>query len=222
MLFDLQGKRRRVVQATYLTLAVLMGGGLVLFGIGGDVSGGLFDAFSERNTGGDSNQALEDRIERNEKRAAAGGAAREPALQELVRDYFALAGSDINPETGELGDDARADLTKAAAAWQRYLKVEQENPSASTADYAVRIYDVTALNKPDEALEAAQIIAERRNDASAYLNVVKYATLAGNTRIADLAAAKALELAPKGERAIVKQNIEALKRPATPPAETGG
>ena len=41
MLFDLRGRRRRAVQATYLTLAVLMGGGLVLFGIGGDVSGGL-------------------------------------------------------------------------------------------------------------------------------------------------------------------------------------
>ena len=45
MLFDLRGRRRRLVQATYLSLAVLMGGGLVLFGIGGDVSGGLFNAF---------------------------------------------------------------------------------------------------------------------------------------------------------------------------------
>src|ERR671914_482748 len=69
MLFDLQGKRRRVVQATYLTLAVLMGGGLVLFGIGGDVSGGLFDAFSDRQGGGGSNTLAEDRIERPDPRA---------------------------------------------------------------------------------------------------------------------------------------------------------
>ena len=55
MLFDLRGRRRRAVQATYLMLAVLMGGGLVLFGIGGDVSGGLFDAFSERGGGGNGN-----------------------------------------------------------------------------------------------------------------------------------------------------------------------
>ena len=33
MLFDLRGRRRRAVQATYLTLAILMGGGLVFFGI---------------------------------------------------------------------------------------------------------------------------------------------------------------------------------------------
>jgi len=42
MLFDLHGRRRRVVQATYLALAVLMGGGLVLFGVGGDVSFNIF------------------------------------------------------------------------------------------------------------------------------------------------------------------------------------
>ncbi|MBA3437689.1 MAG: hypothetical protein H0U14_06795, partial [Thermoleophilaceae bacterium] len=65
MLFDIQGKRRRVVQATYLTLAVLLGGGLVLFGIGGDVSGGLFDAFSERGGGsGNGNGIIEERVDK--------------------------------------------------------------------------------------------------------------------------------------------------------------
>ena len=47
MLFDLRGRgRRRTVQVIYLSLAILMGGGLVLFGIGGATSGGLFDAFN--------------------------------------------------------------------------------------------------------------------------------------------------------------------------------
>ena len=53
MLFDLKGRRRHVVQATYLMLAVLMGGGLILFGIGGGTSGGLLDAF--KGGGGSSN-----------------------------------------------------------------------------------------------------------------------------------------------------------------------
>ena len=45
MLFDLRGRgRRRTVQVIYLSLAILMGGGLVLFGIGGGTNGGLFDA----------------------------------------------------------------------------------------------------------------------------------------------------------------------------------
>src|SRR5829696_381874 len=52
MLFDLSsGKRRRVVQVIYATLALLIGGGLVLFGIGGSGSGGLLDAVG---LGGDS------------------------------------------------------------------------------------------------------------------------------------------------------------------------
>src|SRR4051812_49886235 len=53
MLFDLKGKRRRAVQGTYLTLAILMGAGLVLFGIGSSTSGGLGDLFSG---GGGSNK----------------------------------------------------------------------------------------------------------------------------------------------------------------------
>src|SRR5918998_4905826 len=85
MLFDLRGKRRRAVQATYLTLAVLMGGGLVLFGIGGDVSGGLFDAFSDnRSGGGTDNSQLEDRIERQEQRLKTSP-GNEAVLAELVR-----------------------------------------------------------------------------------------------------------------------------------------
>ena len=49
MLFDLRGGRRRTVQAVYILLAVLMGGGLILFGIGGSVSGGLIDAITNNN-----------------------------------------------------------------------------------------------------------------------------------------------------------------------------
>ena len=42
MLFDLRGRRRRVVQVVYLTLALLLGGGLVLFDLADcAVQGGL-------------------------------------------------------------------------------------------------------------------------------------------------------------------------------------
>ena len=55
MLFDLRGRgRRNTIKVIYVSLAILMGGGLVFFGIGGDVSGGLVDAITERGaTGGD-------------------------------------------------------------------------------------------------------------------------------------------------------------------------
>jgi hypothetical protein len=65
MLFDLRGAgRRTTIKIVYLSLAVLMGGGLVLFGIGGDVSGGLFDAFGERNATTDTGKGrYENRVE---------------------------------------------------------------------------------------------------------------------------------------------------------------
>jgi hypothetical protein len=214
MLFDLQGRRRRVVQATYLTLAVLMGGGLVLFGIGGDVSGGLFDAFSERGGGGGSgNEVIEKRIERNEKRARAGGPRGEAALKELVRDYFQLATAQTETNATGFPEDARDELRKAAASWRRYLKAETGTPDPSLANVALQIFDPIALNKPKEGEEAARILAAAENDAPSYIRLVQYAALAGDTRTADLAGQKAIDLAPKAERKLVKDQVKAAKNP---------
>ena len=61
MLFDLRGRgRRRAVQVIYATLAILMGGGLVFFGIGSDASGGLIEGCQQQT---DSNtEALQNRV----------------------------------------------------------------------------------------------------------------------------------------------------------------
>jgi len=213
MLFDLQGKRRRVVQATYLTLAVLMGGGLVFFGIGSDVQGGLSDAFSGGNGGGGGNEALEKRIERNEKKVAAAPQSGEAARKALVRDYYQLAVAQTSQEQGGFPDDAKADLRKAAANWRAYLAAEPAKPDASLATVALQIFDPLALNKPKEAQEAARVVAETRNNTNAYLNLIQYAALAKDTRTADLAAQKAVDLAPKSERKAVKAQADQLKNP---------
>jgi hypothetical protein len=210
MLFDLRGRRRRLVQATYLSLAVLMGGGLVLFGIGGDVSGGLFNAFEGDGGGGDANAALEERIDRQEQRLQANP-ANVAVLQSLVRDNYQLATSQQASGATEFPEDARDDLQRAANYWQRYLQAE-ENPTEATALYALRVYDVGALNQPRQAQRAATIIAEAQNNPSAYLQLVAYASLAGDERTADLATQKAVDLAPKNQRKQVKQQAEALKQ----------
>jgi hypothetical protein len=211
MLFDLRGRRRRLVQATYLALALLMGGGLVLFGIGGDVSGGLFNAFEDDGGGGDVNAALEERIERQEQRLQANP-ANAAVLQALVRDNYQLATSQQPSGATSFPEEARDDLQKAGNYWQRYMEAESENPSATTALYALRVYDVGALNQPKQAARAASIVAEDRNDFSGYLQLVQYAALARDKRTADLAAQKAVDLAPKNQRKQVKQQAEALKK----------
>src|SRR3954447_5878097 len=68
MLFDLRGSgRRNTVRVIYLGLAILMGGGLVLFGVGGNVGGGLLDAV-KNNGGSGSGQTFEKRIQTLQKK----------------------------------------------------------------------------------------------------------------------------------------------------------
>jgi hypothetical protein len=209
MLFDLRGRRRRAVQVTYLFLALLMGGGLVLFGIGGSVSGGLLDAF--KGGGGPSGDtAFQERIDKQEKRLKANP-RNERILQSLVRDYYSVATS--KRETGSTGfpADAKDDLRKAGSYWQRYAD-GAESPDPDTAGYALQIYDVGGLNRPKEAERAASILAEDANDTPSYLRLVSYAARAGDTRTADLAAQKAVDLAPKSQRKLIKKQAEALKK----------
>lgn len=207
------------MQATYLTLALLMGGGLVFFGIGGDVSGGLFDAFSDRGGGGSGNDAIEKRIDRNKKRAATGS---EPALKELVRDYYQLATTQTDPSSTGFPDDAKDELRNAGVYWKRYVKAA-EKPDPSLARVALQVYDVTALNKPKDAQGAAQIIAEAENNATAYLALVQYASLAGDKRTADLAGIKAVDLAPKSQKKQVREQVKQAKAAGTQPqVQQGG
>jgi hypothetical protein len=209
MLFDLQGKRRRVVQATYLMLAVLMGGGLVLFGIGGDVSGGLFDAFSGNNSGS-GNQVVEDRIDRNEERAKANPQATAPQ-KELVRDYYQLAIAQASDQ-GVYPAEAQDELRKASEHWIAYVDAEKGKPDPSLARVALQIYDPTALNQPQQAVKVSRIIAEDGNNASSYLQLAQYALLAGDKRIEKLASAKAIDLAPNAQqRKAVRDQLKQIK-----------
>src|SRR5205085_289188 len=119
MLFDLRGRgRRRTVQAIYLTLAILMGGGLVLFGVGGSVSGGLFDAIGL--TGGSSNSSsANEQLEKQEK-AAIRQTRVDPknaaAFITLTRVRYQLAGQGDNfdKETGQFKGGGRKELAQAA------------------------------------------------------------------------------------------------------------
>ncbi len=211
MLFDLRGRRRHAVQVTYGLLAVLMGGGLVLFGVGGSVSGGLLDAFKSDSGGG--NDVVAKRIDRNEERLQAS--PRNTAiLKALVRDNYSQAVSQQPSGATQFPDDAKDDLARAAAYWQRYLKAETGKPDASLATVALRVYDVGALNKPADATKAMTIVAGASNDFQSYLQLVQFATLAGDKRTADLATQKAVDLAPKKLQKAVKKQAEAFKQQA--------
>lgn len=212
MLFDLQGKRRRVVQVTYLGLAVLMGGGLVFFGVGGNVSGGLLDAFKGGGGGGgNGNSLVQKRVDKNEERLKRN--PRSEALRKaLVRDYFQLATAQVTDTQTSYPKDAKDELRKASANWKAYLALQPKKPDTSLARVMLQVYDPMALNKPKDALEAAQLIAAHDESSNAYLALVQYASLAGDTRLAGLAGQKAVDLAPKGQRKQVRSQVKQLKQ----------
>ena len=221
MLFDLTGKRRRAVQATYLTLAVLMGGGLVLFGIGGDVQGGIFDAFNgEGGNSGSGNSIVEKRVDSNEKKLKANPQS-EALRKSLTRDYYQLATAEADAN-GKFNDDGKENLRKAAVSWQAYLALEPAKADTSLARTALQIYDPTALNRPTQAKDAAQLIAREENDAPSYLNLVQYAALAKDTRTADLAGQKAVDLAPAAQRKQVRAQVKQLKQAQAQQGAQGG
>lgn len=207
MLFDLQGKRRRLVQATYLILAVLMGGGLVLFGVGsGDISGGLFDAITGKDSNSTSNNsAVNNRIKRDQQ-ALKLNSKNQAALVDLVRAHYQLATEDADPNTGAFGTNGKTELAKAADAWERYVALAAK-PSDSLASLMLQAYAETGLNKPDKAAQAAELIAGARPSAQAYLALTTYAAKAGQTRKAQLAGLKAVELAPKAQREAVRKQV---------------
>jgi hypothetical protein len=206
MLFDLKGKRRRVVQGVYLTLAVLMGGGLIFFGIGGGTNGGLLDAF--KGGGGSSgDKTLKNEIKAMQARVAANPSD-QAALVTIATDNYRLAAEKADPNTGVFTDKATANLNAADSAWVKYLALNPTKPNDTLAGYMLQAYSQAGLNKPDKAKQAAEIFSEAHPSSNAYINVVLYASLAGDTRTAKLAGDKALQLAPKSQRSSVKTLIK--------------
>src|SRR3954449_1107505 len=218
MLFDLRGSgRRRTVKIVYITLAFLMGGGLVLFGIGGGggISGGLLDAITEQSGGTDTSA---DRFTKQEKAALVKTQAHPKdaaAWAALARARFQLAGAGANfdAEKSTFTKQGVAKLTSAGDAWERYLALNPNNPDDRVASLMVQAFG--ALNKPDKAAEAQEVITQARPTASTFTQLAIFAYQAGQTRKGDLAKNKALELTDPDMRQALKGQLEQAKQSAS-------
>jgi len=232
MLFDLRGRgRRRTVQAIYLGLAILLGVGLVGFGIGGGLGGtGIFNAITN---GGSSGVSFSSEVAKDEKATAANPNSTADWAA-LVTDLFheAGAGNNYNTTSGEFTTVARPTLNQLSAAWQHYLTLNPNHPDPELAADMVQIYGPSnnALDQPANALAAEQIvISNKANPAfSDYEALAIFAFLAKNVREGDLAAAKAIDLAPASEKAQLRTELKELRAnpnalsqaTSSPPAST--
>ena len=216
MLFDLRGRgRRRTVQAIYLSLAILMGGGLVLFGIGSDQSGGLFDAFSGENDTGSATEAVDARIDNLLARTRANPQDAQ-AWANLAIARFQRAGIDGISQDGTYTDEGKERLRLAANAWERHLALEPKQPSVRAANLMVQAYGANGLNELKEAVQAKQIVTDAEDPPSSnlYAQLAVLAYQAGDTRTGDLAAVRAVDLAPAADRKQLRTTLDALKRQA--------
>jgi len=219
MLFDLQSRgRKTVVKVIYLGLAILLGGGLVLFGIGtGTGGGGLLDIFT------DSGESTTVQVSSAEKRASRAVRLRPRDAQawgDLARARYQTAGlgdnydQTANQGVGAFTDKGREKLESAAVAWQRYLALKPSDPDPTLAQLMASVYSETGLNRPADAAAAMEIVTEARPTANAYAALAQYAYLAEQVRKGDLAAARAVELAPDAQRRLVRSQLIAIKRQA--------
>jgi hypothetical protein len=223
MLFDLRGKRRRTVQATYLTLAVLMGAGLVLFGIGSSVSGGLGDLFKGGNGSNQATQTIQKKIDAAEKTLVTDP-KNTVALAAVTRGHYQLATATADANTGQFKKESQPELQATTTAWKRY-EAAVKKPDTSLAALAVQAYEgLGTLTKSKAAwagaADATQIVAAAKPNPNTYISLVQYASLAGQTRLADLAGKKAIQLAPKGQRKAAQQQVAAAKAAGT--SQAGG
>ncbi len=217
MIFDLKsGKRRRVVQVVFGFLAFIFFISFVGFGIGSDVSGGIFDAIGLG--GGDSastpeyEQQIEDANETLET-----DPDNERALLDLAGAYYRSAtetGVTVNPQTGviEISEESRADLEQSIAAWERYIETKPKRPDTTAAAQAAESYRYVL--DPDGAAGAQAIVAKAQGTSSAYAQLALYLYADGQISKGDAAGERAVEAADPSQRAAIQKNMDALAEQA--------
>lgn len=216
MLFDLRGKRKRVVQVVYVALAVLFLFGFIGFGIGvGGGPGGIFDALGLTNNSdtGSGTAQFQDEID-----AAHEKLAKDPnnsaALLKLAQNEYLVGKEGVTQDqsTGQISmtNDAHTAFGQAADAWNKYLKVNKGKPDAGVAAQMVYVY--AFLGDGDGAIEAQRIVAENQPSSNTYGTLAQFQYLSGDVAGGDATAKKAVSLASGQQAKAVQQQLDQLRK----------
>jgi hypothetical protein len=212
MLFDLRGRgRRRTVQVIYIGLAMLMGVGLIGFGIGGGFGGGGLLTAASNNEGGGS-ASFASQVKKYQKLVA-----KQPsdvsAWEGLTNAQLHEAGGEAFVRESKLTSKGKELFSQIAQSWNSYLALNPPKPNVTLAKEMVRVFGEEGLNNPAAAVQVLQIVvAAEPQSASLFGALAEYAYKAKNTRQGDLAATKAVSLAPPAERARLKKALAELKK----------
>ncbi|WP_320668542.1 hypothetical protein [Patulibacter defluvii] len=229
MLFDLRAPgRKRFIQGVYLILAVVLVGGLVLFGVGSGLPGLLSDG----NSGGGTDIAKEQR-ERQEKleKQVVADPRNGKALASLASVRFDRAMGEINPQSLEITGEARRQLNGSADAWRRYLATKPDPIDPQVAKKMAQVFSPQLLNKPDEWADAQGVVAQdavtraekagQKPAYTIYLQLLQAEVAAKRTRQAKIHAAAAVAAAPAAQRKDVEAQAKAIQKGEDPSAAAG-
>ena len=209
MLFDLRARgRRRTVQAVYLGLALLIGGGLVLFGVGtGSGVGGLLNAFTGGGSSSSSSNPPVTQAEKAAERQTRLHPSSPQAWVQLIDARVAAGYQQCSATTCTAA--GRRELQAAGQAWQRYAKLTS-HPNTEVARTVANSYET--LGDYKNAASAWMVVTQASPNNATYLEfLARDAYRAGETRIGDLAAQRALSLVPKAQRKQVQQALQQFK-----------
>jgi hypothetical protein len=219
MLFDLRGRRKRMIQVVYAGLALFMA--LSLFTVVGPVNIG--DLFGNGSGSTNTSSVFDDQVQRLEHQLKKN--PNDPTLlTQLTRTSFNAgnAGIQRDPTSGQLvgiPQSAIDDFNKAGDAWQRYLKTNPSKPDPDAAQLAAQalLYSAatsTAIEFPADIKAAAgaqAVFADAKPSLNAYVTLAQYRYFAGDVAGGDEAGAKAEQAAAKSQRPAVKQAIAQYK-----------
>jgi hypothetical protein len=216
MLFDLRGRhRRRAVRIIYTGLALLMGVGLVGFGVGGGFGGGgLLNAASSNegsNAASFSNQIKKYKklTEEQPNNASAWENLANAQLHEAGGEAYVTSSGAVTSKGKEL-------YSQVAHSWDSYIALNPPKPNVELAKRMLAVFGEEGLNEPTAAVQVLQIAVAAEPDSTAlYADLAEYAYKAHNTREGDLASEKAISLAPAAERARLKTELNAVKKKST-------
>lgn len=216
MLFDLRGKRRRVVQVVYGLLAASFLIGFVFFGVGtGGGVGSISDLFGG-DGGGSTTSQFDDQID-----AANATLEKDPkdtaALLKLAENewFKAKSGVEQDPNTGQvtgISDEAHTDLGQSADAWATYLKVNKGKPDSGVAAEMVQVYYL--LGDASGSAKAQEVVTAKTPNTGTYNQLAFFEYASYDIPAGDAAAKKAVALAPKAQRKGLQNQLDQIRQQA--------
>ncbi len=230
MLFDLRGRRKRVIQVIYVILAVLMAASLLVIGMPGGLnpfsSGGSVVSQDAADLALKRADSLEARLQANPNN--------ENAQVELIRARITAGNSLVEVGDGgqqTVGDKAKAQYDLAADAWSRYLR-NTKNPDPSVALLMANTFFSISQGSTvaqfqaniESAVEAQSVFTENavresknggQNPTGALTTLATYQYYAQDFKAAEASRSQALETATgKAEKNQINVQLDSVEKDA--------